>query len=169
MQRPVRRKGLESRAGRARFPRPALPMRAFSDSLPMALLRAREAVMRRFRPGLRGHGVTEQQWRVLRALVGRALEITELADETCLRPPSLSRILPDLESRGFIARRPVPDDLRRATVMLTLTGLELITAHAPESERIYRAIEDRFGAARLAQLFELLKQLERSVAEVRKA
>ena len=45
-----------------------LPMRTFSQSLPMALLRAREAVMRRFRPGLRCHGVTEQQWRVLRAL-----------------------------------------------------------------------------------------------------
>ncbi len=50
--------------------RPHLPMRAFSSSLPMALLRAREAVMRRFRPGLRDHGVTEQQWRVLRALAG---------------------------------------------------------------------------------------------------
>jgi hypothetical protein len=35
-----------------------IPMRGFSQSLPMALLRAREAVMRRFRPGLRDRGVT---------------------------------------------------------------------------------------------------------------
>ncbi len=33
--------------------RKALPMRAFSESLPMALLRTREAVMCLFRPGLR--------------------------------------------------------------------------------------------------------------------
>ena len=37
-------------------------------SLPMALLRARELLMERFRPMLSAHGVTEQQWRVLRVL-----------------------------------------------------------------------------------------------------
>jgi hypothetical protein len=38
-------------------------MREFSRSLPMSLLRAREAVMRQFRPSLRDHGLTEQQSR----------------------------------------------------------------------------------------------------------
>ena len=50
---------------------PGFPMRAFSRSLPMQLLRAREAVMQRFRPMLHQHGVTEQQWRVIRVLVER--------------------------------------------------------------------------------------------------
>ncbi len=35
-------------------------------SLPIALLRARESLMARFRPMLAAHGFTEQQWRVLR-------------------------------------------------------------------------------------------------------
>jgi len=136
-------------------------MRAFADSLPMTLLRAREAVMRRFRPGLRDHGVTEQQWRVLRALAGHeSLEISELAVETCLLAPSLSRILPDLERRGFIVRRPVPSDLRRVLVTLTPEGLKLIAAHAPQSERIYAGIEQRFGSTRLEQLLQLLRELE---------
>ena len=82
-------------------------MRTFSHSLPMALLRAREAVMRRFRPGLRRHGVTEQQWRVLRALAHSGpMEVTELASATFLLPPSLSRILPDMETRALIRRTP---------------------------------------------------------------
>jgi len=34
----------------------------------MELLKAREAAMERFRPMLREHGLTEQQWRVIRAL-----------------------------------------------------------------------------------------------------
>ncbi len=152
-------------AAAGRLTRAPWPLRAFSSSLPMALLRARESVMRRFRPGLRDHGVTEQQWRILRALAGRAgLEITELASQTCLRPPSLSRILPDLEARGLVARRPVASDMRRAVVVVTRGGLELIAAHAPASERIYRAIEDRFGSERLRQLLELLGQLEDCVA-----
>ncbi len=149
--------------------RTALPMRAFANSLPMALLRAREAAMRRFRPGLRRHGVTEQQWRVLRALAGRrALEITELAAETCLLLPSLSRILLKLEARGLIVRHPVPSDMRRTNVLLAAAGLALIAAHAPQSEAIYRQIEQRFGSERLARLFELLRQLEHSLAEARR-
>jgi hypothetical protein len=43
-------------------------LRDFSKSLPMALMRTREAVMKRFRPSLRHHDITEQQCRVLRAL-----------------------------------------------------------------------------------------------------
>jgi homoprotocatechuate degradation regulator HpaR len=147
--------------------RKGLPMRAFADSLPMTLLRTREAVMRRFRPGLRAHGVTEQQWRILRALAGQTpLEVTALAARTCLLLPSVSRILPDLEARGLINRATVESDLRRSVVTLTAAGLKLIAAHAPQSEAIYRAIEQRFGAQRLDELFHLLRELEQTVGEV---
>jgi homoprotocatechuate degradation regulator HpaR len=142
-----------------------IPMRGFSQSLPMALLRAREAVMRRFRPSLRSRGVTEQQWRILRALAhSGALEVTALAEATFLLAPSLSRILPDLESRGLISRRQMDSDLRRAVVSLEPKGLQLIAAHAPDSEQIYDAIARSFGRERLDQLFTLLRELEETLA-----
>ena len=56
------------------------PMREFSRSLPMSLLRAREAVMRQFRPSLREHGLTEQQWRILRALAVPIARIPKAAN-----------------------------------------------------------------------------------------
>jgi len=144
-----------------------LPMRPFSESLPMALLRAREAVMCLFRPGLRRHGVTEQQWRILRALAHRgALEVTELAEATFLLPPSLSRILPDLENRELVSRRQVDTDLRRSVVRLEPKGLRLIAAHAPYSEEIYAEIAKRFGAERIAELVTLLEELEFSLEEI---
>src|SRR4030081_2721325 len=91
-----------------------VPMREFSRSLPMSLLRAREAVMRHFRPSLRDHGLTEQQWRILRALpVIDANEVTELARVAFLLGPSLSRILRDLEARHLIERKVVKADQRR--------------------------------------------------------
>src|SRR6201986_5651230 len=91
-----------------------VPMREFSRSLPMSLLRAREAVMRQFRPSLRNHGLTEQQWRILRALSAvEAIEVTELARVAFLLGPSLSRILRDLEARDLIDRRTAKADLRR--------------------------------------------------------
>lgn len=141
-------------------------MRTFSQSLPMALLRAREAVMRRFRPGLRSRGVTEQQWRILRALANSGpLEVTELASATFLLPPSLSRILPDMEARALIKRRQADDDLRRSVISLEQKGLRLIAAHAPFSEEIYDGIEQHFGTERLEQLFTLLRELEKALQQ----
>jgi homoprotocatechuate degradation regulator HpaR len=144
--------------------RRALPMRAFSKSLPMELLKAREAVMRRFRPELRHHGVTEQQWRILRALAHAGpLEVSALAEATCLLAPSLSRILPDMEARQLISRRQADSDLRRSVISLERRGLRLIATHAPNAERIYDEIAQRFGPERLAQLFALLRELEDSL------
>jgi homoprotocatechuate degradation regulator HpaR len=142
-----------------------LPMRAFSKSLPMELLKAREAVMRRFRPELRNHGVTEQQWRILRALAHAGpLEVSELAEATYLLAPSLSRILPDMEARQLISRRQADSDLRRSVISLERKGLRLIATHAPNSERIYAEIAQQFGTEKLEQLFALLHDLEQSLA-----
>jgi homoprotocatechuate degradation regulator HpaR len=147
--------------------RTALPMRAFSESLPMALLRTREAVMCLFRPGLRSHGVTEQQWRIMRALAhSGSMEVTELADATFLLGPSLSRILPDMEKRQLVSRKQVESDLRRSVVSLEPKGLRLIATHAPDSERIYGEIAKRFGDERVTQLFTLLHELQESLADL---
>ena len=103
-------------------------MRPFDRSLPMALMRAREASMRTFRPMLAEHGLTEQQWRVLRALGARGtgLEVGDLATATFLLGPSLSRILSNLEDRHFVSRATVPHDARRSLISLTDHGLDLV-------------------------------------------
>jgi homoprotocatechuate degradation regulator HpaR len=144
-----------------------LPMREFSRSLPMSLLRAREAVMRQFRPSLRNHGLTEQQWRILRALTAvDAIEVTELARVAFLLGPSLSRILRDLEARHLIERRAAKADLRRAMVSISKKGLKLIEAVAPSSEAIYAELTRRYGARKLAELQDMLHVLETSLADL---
>jgi homoprotocatechuate degradation regulator HpaR len=153
-------------AGRAAARR--LPMREFSRSLPMSLLRAREAVMRHFRPSLRDHGLTEQQWRILRALTSvDTIEVTELAHVAFLLGPSLSRILRDLEARHLIERKVVKADQRRVVVSISTRGLRLIAAVAPSSEMIYAAITERYGARKLARLQEMLQALEGCLSELR--
>jgi homoprotocatechuate degradation regulator HpaR len=144
-----------------------VPMRDFSRSLPMSLLRAREAVMRQFRPALRQHGLTEQQWRILRALASiDAIEVTELARVAFLLGPSLSRILRDLEARHLIARKVAKADLRRGVVSISAKGLKLIEAVAPSSEAIYAAMTKRYGARKLAELQDMLHALEGSLSEL---
>jgi homoprotocatechuate degradation regulator HpaR len=141
------------------------PIREFSRSLPMLLLRGREAVMRHFRPLLRAHGLSEQQWRILRALSAvDAIEVTELAHDAFLLGPSLSRILRDLETRKLLARKTAREDQRRSMVSITPKGLKLIETVGPFSEAIYAEIARRYGGAQLGELQDLLRTLDDSLS-----
>mgnify|MGYP003899552563 CR=1 FL=1 len=124
----------------------------------MALLRAREAVMHRFRPILAAHGLTEQQWRVLRALDDREerISVGELADATFLLGPSLSRMLASLDERGLIARSAGATDGRRADISITTDGRRIVGEVAPESEAAYRDIEGQISTDDLGTLYDLL-------------
>ncbi|HZD26183.1 MAG TPA: homoprotocatechuate degradation operon regulator HpaR [Alphaproteobacteria bacterium] len=136
------------------------PMRPFSRSLPMQLMRAREAVMQRFRPHLQAHGLSDQQWRILRALAeAGALEVHELAARCAIHPPSLSRILPRMEAAGLVERRPNAADQRRVIVSLAAEGRALFDAMALESEQIYAALARDIGAAELSQVYNALDHL----------
>lgn len=162
-------------------------LRSFDRSLPMGLLRAREAAMRLFRAHLAHHDLTEQRWRVLRALSAAAdptgrddgaltldvgdvdvgdIDVGDIAERTFLLGPSLSRILGDLEARGLVDRTVDVADQRRSLLSLTDAGRDLVAAVAPESEAIYEAIEDRFGAERLGGLLADLRDLEAALADV---
>ena len=136
-------------------------IRSFDRSLPMALMRAREAVMRLFRPGLTEHDLTEQQWRVLRALedADTALSVGELAQRTFLLGPSLSRMLATLDERDLIARSSVPEDARRAEITITAAGIELVADIAPRSESAYDHIDRQLGPGELEQLYVLLDKV----------
>ncbi|MDX2205025.1 MAG: homoprotocatechuate degradation operon regulator HpaR [Hyphomicrobiaceae bacterium] len=137
-------------------------MRPLRKSLPLRLLQAREAVMERFRPHLNAHDLTEQQWRVLRALaeVGES-EVGALAGAICLLGPSLSRILPELEQRGLVARRRADGDRRTSLVSLTREGRVQFEAMAKRSEAIYRDIEVALEAAGCP---DIIADLERLIA-----
>lgn len=135
-------------------------LRDFRHSLPMELLKAREAAMSRFRPMLREHGLTEQQWRVIRALAefGR-IDAGELAARSFLLAPSLTRILQFLDSENLIRRETDSADQRKSVVTLTKSGQRLFDRIAPESEALYSEIEAEFGRARLETLYGLLSEL----------
>jgi homoprotocatechuate degradation regulator HpaR len=164
----IRKSTRNSTSGPAGAAAPRVPMRDFSRSLPMSLLRAREAVMRHFRPSLRRHGLTEQQWRILRALAAvDTIEVTELARTAFLLGPSLSRILRDLEVRQLIERRVAKADQRRSVVSISAKGLRLMEAVAPSSEAIYASMTRRYGARKLAGLQDMLHALEHSLSELR--
>lgn len=140
-------------------------MRDFKHSLPMELLKAREAAMARFRPMLRQHGLTEQQWRVIRALADyKKIDAGELAQRSFLLAPSLTRILRYLEREILIKRFSDSNDQRRSTFVLTAKGQRLFEEVAPHSESLYAELEQDFGDNKLEMLYELLAELTDSLA-----
>lgn len=135
-------------------------LRRTSRSLPIALLRAREAVMAPVREMLAEAGVTEQQWRVLRVLeeIGPA-GVSRVAREASLLPPSLTRIAQTLADKGLVTRAASGSDGRRSELAISVEGQALLTRHADEARRIAADLEARFGADRLEQLLDLLNDL----------
>jgi len=123
----------------------------------MALLRARESVMRGFRRQLRAHGLNEQEWRIIRALVELdQIEIGELAERVFILKPSATRTVKNLQTRKIVARSRSEKDQRRAFISLTPLGRELFERFAPESEREYARITKLLGPDNMELLYELL-------------
>ncbi|WP_118136653.1 homoprotocatechuate degradation operon regulator HpaR [Oceanicella sp. SM1341] len=143
--------------------------RRFERALPIALLRAREATMRLFKPHVDANNLSLPQWRVLRALAEMGpLDATELSDRCAILGPSLTRILRALEERGLTAPSEAPArDARRRVVMLTEEGAELFRRMVPESERIYRELESEFGSERLEVLLNMLEELRETATRLK--
>lgn len=139
-----------------------LAPRTTKASLPMALLRAREAVMSHFRPVLDRHGVNEQQWRVIRVLAEAGpLDASEVAERANILAPSLTRMIRAMAERGLIVKARDKADGRRAILTIAPAGLALLRAASPDSARVYDALERRFGRDRVEQLLALLDDLTR--------
>ena len=139
-------------------------IRDFQHSLPMELLKAREAAMAEFRPMLRNHGLTEQQWRVIRALAAFGnIDASELARRSFLLAPSLTRILQHLERENLVKRSSDKNDQRRSVFVLTTRGRRLFGKVGPDSELLYAKIEERFGAEKLESLYSLLAEFYASI------
>ena len=130
-----------------------------SRSLPIALLRAREAVMSHFRPVLKKHGITEQQWRVIRVLAEHSeLEVSEVANRAFVLGPSLSRIVRTLETRNLIKKRRDDSDGRKYWLSVTGKGTDLIHLVMPDSHRVYSELKNKLGKEHLDTLLQLLNE-----------
>jgi homoprotocatechuate degradation regulator HpaR len=133
-------------------------------NLPRLLLEAREAVMLHTRPSLRAHGLSDQQWRVLRVLGEHAherggIETGRVASEAYLLGPSLTGVLARMERDGLIERQRCAQDARRTVVRATAVGLAKVQALSQTIEAHYVWMEQHLGKAQLTSLYDLLDQL----------
>ncbi len=129
-------------------------------NLPRLLLQARESVMAHTRPSLREHGLSDQQWRVLRVLGEYGtVETGRVAREAFIVGPSLTGVLARMERDGLVRRERDPADQRRSVVEATAKGLKLVEKLSRTIEAHYGWMEKSIGKQKLAELYELLDQV----------
>lgn len=129
-------------------------------NLPRLLLQAREAVMAHTRPSLREHGLSDQQWRVLRVLGEHGtVETGRVAREAFILGPSLTGVLTRMERDGLIRRERDPADQRRTVVEATPKGMKLVEKLSRTIEAHYEWMEKSLGKQKLTELYALLDQL----------
>lgn len=143
-------------------PDDSLMPRATRRSLPISLLRAREAMMSHFRPMLDKHGVNEQQWRVIRVLAEQGkLDASEVAERAHILAPSLTRMIRAMTERGLISKDRDEDDGRRVMLEIAPAGRDLLRKVTPDSAQIYADLEARFGKDKIEELINLLDDLSK--------
>ena len=139
-----------------------MPSKIRHRNLPHLMLRSREALMDHFRPLLNEQGVTEQQWRVMRALLeGGPLEPRQLCEICLISSPSIAGVLARMEEAGLVERERMDHDLRRVNVTLSNRGRQLARGMASRVDDRYEALERLVGVKQLTQVYDVLDMLLR--------
>ena len=127
-------------------------------NLPQRFIKARECLMAHFRPILNHFGLTDQQWRILRALDERAsLEPREICTLCQIHSASMAGMLARMEELGLIERSRMAGDQRRVVVTLSIQGDQLVTEMAPLIDQQYVQIEAALGKDTVDDLFNALE------------
>lgn len=126
---------------------------SYAPSLVGLLIGAREAMMTSIRPILHEAGVTQAQWRVLRILFEHGpCDSARIARHALLHPPSVSRILKELDQRRLVVKQRGPGGTRRSLLLLSEEGRKLVVETSARMDPIYEFCTVRFGRKRLAAL-----------------
>lgn len=140
-------------------------MPRLQSSLPMMLNRTLDGIMPAYRELFARYDLTEQQWRILRALWEvDEIRSADLAAQTLLPKPSLVGILDRLENRGYVERRRSTTDRRSVCVAATAAGKALSKEVLPQAEAIHahlrRLMSDEEWAALQATLADVTAKME---------
>ena len=126
----------------------------------IALLRTADVVRRRLAQTVDPHGITLQQYNVLRILKGAApdpLPTLEIAERMIEAQPGITRLLDRLVEKGLVRRERCADDRRQVHCWVTNEGLDLLADLDPIVDEADRAAVASLSAAQVEQLLRLLE------------
>ena len=135
------------------------PFRSRGQEGLLSLLRTADQLKRDLASVVEPHGLTLQQFNVLRILRGsgsKGLPTLEIAERMIEQTPGITRLLDRLEKKALVRRARCPDDRRQVLVAITLGGLRLLAGLDGPVDGADNALLARLGSRRTITLIRLL-------------
>jgi MarR family transcriptional regulator, organic hydroperoxide resistance regulator len=135
------------------------PFRSTAQESLIALFRTADMIQRLFERSIEPHGITTQQYNVLRILRGagpNGLPTLSIAERMIQRAPGITRLLDRLESRNLVERSRCAEDRRQVICRISPAGLELLAGLDEVVDRIDGEALGMLTEAQQEQLLELL-------------
>lgn len=105
------------------------PFQTPAHEAAVSLLRTANLLVRHYTQVVERHGITLQQYNVLRILRGAGptgLPTLEIGQRMVEQTPGVTRLLDRLEKRGFVHRQRGADDRRQVFCQITPSGLAVL-------------------------------------------
>jgi DNA-binding MarR family transcriptional regulator len=142
------------------------PFGSVAQEALLALIRTTDRVKRVGAERIAPHGVTVQQYNVLRILRGagpEGLPTLEIADRMLEQAPGITRLLDRLEAKRLVARERCPTDRRQVTCRITRTGLSLLEKLDPIVNEADEIVGASLTQRELEQLITLLDRIRAGI------
>jgi DNA-binding MarR family transcriptional regulator len=112
-----------------------------------------------------GHGeVRFAHGNVLQFLDDAGTRVSVLAERAQMTKQSMAQLVAHLEQHDYVERVPDPADGRAKLVRATARGREVYAIVRELIAELDARLDERMGAAKVAQLRELLEELGRAIA-----
>jgi DNA-binding MarR family transcriptional regulator len=138
--------------------------KAFSSAAEEALLnlqRTADHIQIAFTRLFREHGITSQQYNVLRILrgAGEPLPILEIGDRMVTVVPAITGLIDRLEKQGLVRRTRSEEDRRVVSVTILGKGLQLVGDLDKPLAKLNKQLLDHMEEGELKNLIALLEKM----------
>lgn len=145
------------------------PFPTRNEEAAVALMRTADLVRRTIAQVIEPHGITTQQYNVLRILRGagdQGLPTLEIAERMIEQTPGITRLIDRLEAKHLVSRERCPTDRRQVFCRITEEGMGLL---AGLDEPVRRADSGALAALTERELGSLLGLLDKTRIELNAA
>lgn len=143
------------------------PFASVAEEGVVTLLRTADTVRRALSEVVAPHGITLQQYNVLRILRGAGedgLPTLDVAARMIETTPGITRLLERLERKSLVTRRRCPNDQRRVLCFASEAALDTLRDLDGPLSDAGRQLLGPLGAARTTELIQLLNDARAAAA-----
>lgn len=140
----------------------ALQMASFAspqEQLVLTVLHTASGLLSKHRMLLKPHGITPEQFNILRILrgqKGKPIALRDISSRMIDKNSNTSRLIDKLLTKGLVKRESCPADRRRVDIVLTATGQEITEALKNIMDREMSSLEDVWSNEDAQEAIEVL-------------